>query len=202
MRHKFFRGRVILSDQKIVFTVLLALCFFIGAMIGNGAAGLDAVTRSDELQVYLTSFFSMLQGKEHLSVQPGYTIFAYQKYPILVFALGFIPLGLFLIPIITFYLGFSFSFAVSAFLYTAPEKGVLLALLLFGLRCLVVLPCYFLLASDAMISCAAHALSDRRKGSESGYRKCNAVHLVICVAFLLAGAFLEYTFLPRLLLFI
>lgn len=201
MRRRFFHGRVILSDQDSFSMLLLALCFLLGAFAGNGAAGLDAVYRSDELQTYLASFFSLLQSHALVSASLGYTFFSYQKYPVLVFVLGFSSFGLLLIPVVTFYQGFALSFAVSAFLYAGPENSFMIALLLFGLRCLVVLPCYFLLANDAMAFCVARTHSRRRKEKETACPRRDIMRFAFCIILLSAGAILEHAFLPKLLLF-
>lgn len=201
MRRSFFHGRVILSNQNSFSMLLLALCFLLGAFIGNGAAGVDAIYRSDDLQTYLASFFSLLQSNALASASLGYTLFCYQKYPVLVFMLSLSSFGLFFIPAVTFYQGFALSFAVSAFLYAAPENGFLIVLLLFGLRCLVVLPCYFLLANDAMASSLARALCCRRKERTAGCAKRDMLRFACCLVFLSAGAILEHAFLPKLLLF-
>lgn len=94
---------------------------------------MEEVYRSAELQEFLSSFLMLVRSGQLEPASFGAALFSYFKYPILVFGLSFLTIGIFLIPIVTFYQGFMFSFAVSAFLYTAGEHGLVLALLLFGL---------------------------------------------------------------------
>lgn len=77
----------------------------------------------------------------------------------------------------------------------------MIALLLFGLRCLVVLPCYFLLANDAMASAVTRALCRRGKERTADCTKRDMMRFAFCIVFLSAGAVLEHAFLPKLLLF-
>ena len=52
-----------------------------------------------------------------------------------------------LLPCVTAAYGFFLSFSVCCFTAAFGVDGVLLALAVFGLRCMVTLPCYFLLAA-------------------------------------------------------
>lgn len=196
---RFFHGRVVLTDHSTLMLFFLSGCFLLGALLGHCAAGTESVLQNRELQDYLASFVSMIQRHELVRSSMGYTLFSYCKYPILIFAFGFTSFGIFLIPAVTVYQGFAISFAVSAFLYTAPEYGFLLALLLFGLRYAVVLPCFFLLARDAVASSAK--LPARRQGKNDGgsITEYAVLRFALCMLFLFVGAFLEHTFLPDLL---
>ena len=92
-----------------------------------------------------------------------------------------------------------FSFAVSAFLYTEGEHGLVLALLLFGLRCIVVLPCYFWLASSGMALAVGPGSGskarpvDERAGSDAVWR------FIFCSLILFAGAAFEHLVLAGVL---
>lgn len=70
----------------------------------------------------------------------------YFRYPLLAFLLGFASIGVVLLPCVTVAYGFFLSFSVCCFTAAFGAGGVLLALAVFGLRCVVTLPCYFLLA--------------------------------------------------------
>lgn len=63
------------------------------------------------------------------------------------FCLGFASIGVVLLPCVTAAYGFFLSFSVCCFTAAFGVDGVLLALAVFGLRCMVTLPCYFLLAA-------------------------------------------------------
>ena len=81
----------------------------------------------------------------------------YFRYPLLAFLLGFTSLGVLLLPCATVAYGFFLSFSVCCFTAAFGADGVLLALSVFGLRCAVTLPCYFLLAVPAWGTSAALA---------------------------------------------
>ena len=180
-------------------TLFLASCFFFGALLGNRVAGMEEVYSSAELQDFLSSFLTLVRSGQLEPASFGAALFSYFKYPIVVFGLSFLTIGIFFIPIVTFYQGFMFSFAVSAFLYAAGEHGLVLALLLFGLRCIVVLPCYFWLASSGMALSVGPGtgnktrLGSERAGSDTVWR------FIFCSLILFAGAAFEHLVLAGVL---
>lgn len=194
-----FHGRVILADRSFLLTLFLASCFFFGALLGNRVAGMEEVYSSAELQDFLSSFLTLVRSGQLEPASFGAALFSYFKYPIVVFGLSFLTIGIFFIPIVTFYQGFMFSFAVSAFLYAAGEHGLVLALLLFGLRCIVVLPCYFWLASSGMALAVGPGtgnktrLGSERAGSDTVWR------FIFCSLILFAGAAFEHLVLAGVL---
>ena len=99
--------------------LLLALFFLAGVLLGQVLSGRVPDTTGDELR----------------------------RYPLFAFLLGFASIGVVLLPCVTAAYGFFLSFSVCCFTAAFGVDGVLLALAVFGLRCLVTLPCYFLLAA-------------------------------------------------------
>ena len=85
------------------------------------------------------------------------TLCLYLRYPLLAFLAGFASIGIFLLPCMTAVFSGLLSFSVCCFTATFGADGVLLALAVFGLRCTVTLPCYFLLAEASMKRSAALA---------------------------------------------
>lgn len=170
-----------------------------GAAAGHCAAGSEAIYRSTELQSFLASFFRMLEKNELHAASFGSVLFSYCKYPAAVFAAGLFPIGMILIPILTLIQGFALSFAVSAFLYAAPEHSVLLVFLLFGLRCLVVLPCYFWLASEGMLMSGRMLRTGGGKENSGAITEYTIFRFVLCLLFLVAGATAEHLFLAQAL---
>ena len=84
-------------------------------------------------------------------------------------------------------------------LRAAGEHGLVLALLLFGLRCIVVLPCYFWLASSGMALAVGPGSGskarpvDERAGSDAVWR------FIFCSLILFAGAAFEHLVLAGVL---
>lgn len=195
MNHKFFHGRVISAEQSTISTLLLAACFLAGAFVGNRFAGSQIVCSNHELHAYLTSFTVLLETGALSGASLSATLFSYCKYPSLLFFLGFVSFGAFCIPLVLFYQGFSVSFAVSAFLYAAGEHSVALAVLLFGFRWFLVLPCCFFLASHSMQSSIRISRQEKKQGNISYAYP--IFRFAFCIMLLIIGAFLEYIFLPK-----
>lgn len=152
--------------------LLLALFFLAGVILGQVAAGHAPGKTGGELQRYLDSYVQLEQlGGQDNGTAAISTIFLYLRYPVLAFLLGFSSIGILLLPCLTVAYGFFLSFSVSCFTATFGGQGVLLALAIFGLRCVITLPCYFLLAIPALnISgeLAAFALGRRKRLSLEG----------------------------------
>lgn len=126
--------------------VLLAMFFLGGVILGQVLAGRVPDSTGDELSRYLTDYLS-LDGNAELTARTALSaVVIYFRYPILAFLLGFASVGIVLLPCVTVAYGFFLSFSVCCFTAAFGGDGVLLALAVFGLRCLVTLPCYFLLA--------------------------------------------------------
>lgn len=195
MSRKVFHGRVVLADSSVVVMLLLAGCFLLGALAGHHAAGQQAVYQSTELQEFFCSFLLLLQEGKIENAPFGYTLFSYCKYPIVLFCLGLVPVGVFLIPAFVAYQGFMTSFAVSAVLYAAGEHSVFLAVLFFGLRCLVTLPCCFFLANAGMASAAKRLNKRNGRHAEPVRMEYTVLRFAVCILILFTGALLEHLFL-------
>ena len=127
--------------------LLLALFFLCGAILGQVLAGRVPGETGLELRQYLEDYVRL--GGE---VSPGAAVSAaavYFRYPLLAFLLGFASIGVVLLPVSAAAFGFFLSFAVCCFTAAFGPDGVLLALAALGLRCVVTMPCFFLLASSS-----------------------------------------------------
>ena len=127
---------------------LMALFFLGGVLLGQVFSGRIPDATGDELARYLTDFLKVGEGEP----TPRTVLSAaalYFRYPLAAFLLSFASIGVLLLPLITGAFGFFLSFSVCCFTAAFGSDGVLLALAVFGLRCAVTLPCYFLLAVPA-----------------------------------------------------
>lgn len=129
--------------------VLLALFFLGGVLLGQVVSGRVPDATGDELGRYLTDYLRLDGGTERTAAAALSAAVIYFRYPLLAFLLGFTSLGVLLLPCATVAYGFFLSFSVCCFTAAFGSDGVLLALAVFGLRCAVTLPCYFLLAVPA-----------------------------------------------------
>ena len=134
--------------RPLVHVSFLALFFFAGIILGQVFSGQVPNATGDELRRYLTDFLKVdgdLSPRAALSAAV-----LYFRYPLAAFLLGFASIGIFLLPLVTGIFGFFLSFSVCCFTAAFGPDGVLLALAVFGLRCAVTLPCYFLLAVPSL----------------------------------------------------
>lgn len=128
--------------------LFLALFFFAGVVLGQVFSSRVPDATGEELTRYLTDFLK-LEGR----VSPGAAASAavlYFRYPLAAFLLGFASIGVLLLPLAAGAFGFFLSFSVCCFTAAFGPDGVLLALAVFGLRCAVTLPCFFLLAVPSL----------------------------------------------------
>lgn len=197
------RSAVSLEGSSPLLRLLgLALCFLGGVILGQVLSGRVPPAAGDELEFYLRDYLQLVQeGREFRQIYSCLLI--YFRDPVLIFLLGFASLGLVLIPCVTLAYGCLLSFSVCCFAAAFGPKGVLLALAVFGLRCLVSLPVYFWLAVPAWESSAqlaALALGKRR--SPVGlYGRAYWVRCCMCVLILSGGVCLEWYLNPSLLRF-
>lgn len=126
----------------------------------------------------------------------------YFRYPLFAFLLGFASIGVVLLPCVTAAYGFFLSFSVCCFTAAFGVDGVLLALAVFGLRCMVTLPCYFLLAAASWGTSAGLAAVSFGRGRRTApvvYGRACWVRFGACCLALLAGVCAELFLSPVLL---
>lgn len=129
---------------------LFFLSFLIGLYVGAALAGRQSTVVVPELRRYLDAYASAKQQSVLTLRQVFGSLFLYFRYPVLAFLLGFASFGMVLIPLVSALLAFSFSYSVCCFTAALGTKGVLMALALLGLRYMLTLPCFFVLAAPAL----------------------------------------------------
>lgn len=194
-----WRKRELAEWRQPLFRLLfLALFFFAGIVLGQVFSNRVPDATGDELTRYLTDFLRV-EGRE-LSPQAVLSAAVlYFRYPISAFLLGFASIGVLLLPFASGVFGFSLSFSVCCFTAAFGLDGVLLALTVFGLRCAVTLPCYFLLAVPSLEHSAALACLSLGRGRRSApvmYDRDWWVRLAVVSGALLAGMCAELMLAP------
>ena len=129
--------------------LILAVFYLFGVFGGQAAASLVSPELQAELNRYLTDFFRLDQERISVAESAWNTLLLYMRYPFMVFFLGFASAGAVLIPCLTLLFGLGVSFSVSCFTAAFGTAGIKLALISFGLRVLVTLPCFFWVAVPA-----------------------------------------------------
>jgi stage II sporulation protein M len=159
-------------------------------------------TTGQELRQYLSDYMR-LEGGGPWSAQAVWSaLVLYLRYPLLAFFLGFASVGVVLLPCAALAMGFFLSFSICCFTATFGSDGVLLALAALGVRCLVTLPCFFLLAAPSLETAASLADASfgrgRRLAGVSYGRRC-WLRLGGVLLALLAGMGVDRVLSPRLL---
>lgn len=183
--------------------VFLALCFAAGIVLGQVLAERFSASSGAELERYLTDYVTLsgeaVPGKRTVLT----ALVIYFRYPLLAFFLGFASLGVVAIPAATAAYGFFLSLSVCCFTAAFGRSGVLIALAVLGVRCLLTLPCYFLLAVPSLGTSAALAslsFGSGRRAAPVVYGRacwrrlaivCGVLLLGVCVELFLAPALLE-----------
>jgi len=201
------QDRLHVSDKEqdgsfIIRLVLLALFFSAGVILGQVLSGHVPEETSEELSRYLTAYVSV--GKETEMTLRTFlsAVMIYFHYPLLVLLLGFASVGIVLIPLLSLAYGFFLSFSVCCFTPAFGQNGVLLALSVFGLRCLVTLPCFFLLAVPSFQNAVSLALFSFGRGNQVRPVHCGThwwLRLGVVLLLLLAGVVTELFVTPYLL---
>jgi len=188
------------GENQTLLRLLFLAAFFLGGVFLGQAAALrvpEAVGR--ELRNYLSDF--LLLDESGLWTETVLSaLLIYFRYPLLACLLGFMSLGLVLLPCAAAALGFFCSFSVCCFTAAFGGEGVVLALAVLGLRCAVTLPCFFLLAVPAWSASASLAAVSAGKGKRiMVYDRRWLVRLGVVVLVLLAGVCVELFVSPHLL---
>lgn len=182
--------------------LLLALFFLGGVVLGQVLAGRVPDATGDELARYLADYVR-LGGSGSVSAGTALSaLVVYFRYPLLAFLLGFASIGVVLLPCAAAAFGFFLSFSVCCFTAAFGAEGVLLALAVFGLRCAVTLPVFFLLAVPSWGTSAALASLSFGRGRRSApvaYGSRWWLRLAVCGAVLLAGVCVDLFCSPWLL---
>lgn len=179
--------------------LLLAFFFLGGVVLGQVLAGRVPQDAGQELRRYLTDYLTLadeqaLSGRAVLSA-----VVIYVRYPLLAFLLGFASVGVVLLPAASAAFGFFLSFSVCCFTAAFGADGVLLALAVFGLRCAVTLPCFFLLAVPSLGTAAALAslsFGRGRRAAPAVYGRACWLRFCGCTAAELAGVCVELFLSP------
>lgn len=166
------------------------LCLFFAAGILAGFLARRTV-KSDDLSAlggYVSEYAALTaqQPADIISV-----VWAYLRYPAAAFLLGFTAWGVMLLPLLCTAQGFFLSFSVHCFAASMGRGGVTLALAALGLRCLFVLPCLLVTASDSFQS--AWCRAEKQKPEHRDRRR-----LMLCLFVLLTGTVAECALVPKL----
>ena len=194
--------RLAATGQDFWFRLLLLAFFFVcGVLLGRALSARGAKGTAGELKSYLEGYLSLPEAKGFWETLPS-SLFLYFRYPVLAFLLGYLGAGIALLPLGAAAFGFSLSFSVCCFAAAFGGAGVLLALAVFGIRSLVSVPGFFLLAVPALRSAALRSSLPFGRGkrvASAGSKTGRWKRLFAVSAALLAALLLESALSPGLL---
>ena len=181
---------------------LLAVFFLAGIVLGHVSARNSPQDIAAELHQYLVDYCA-LEAREEIGRVFLSTLLIYFRYPLMAILCSVLIPGAFILPIISAVFGFFLSYAACCFAGAFGNTGVLLAAAVFGLRCLITLPCFFMIAVPA-IQRAADLFYERFFGHGKRLQRQHPgiewwLLVSIVSAVLLAGALLEVLLAPVLL---
>ncbi|WP_317348934.1 hypothetical protein [Pusillibacter faecalis] len=168
--------------------------------MGQVLAGKVPDATGQELTEYLRGYVALEAGVTPQAMLSALVL--YYRYPLFAVLLGFASIGVALLPCLTAAFGFSLSFSVCCFTASFGGNGILLALAVFGVRCAVTLPVFFLLAVPAWGNSAALALASLGRGRRTApivYGRTWWLRVAVCAGILLAGMCMDLFFSQWLL---
>ena len=162
--------------------------FCAGTLLGIFCEKFVSAQAHEQLAAYIRNYATVASEKivesSVLAVLLGYL-----RYPVLMFAIGYLSGGTLLLLLLFTVQGFSMSFAVQCIIDSIEQQGVLVSLGLLGIRSFFVLPCTLYLAGAVL-----DKVEQRRPYTTSDY-----FIFGVCLSLLLLGAFLDLAITPRLL---
>lgn len=185
--------------RSVPLLALLALFFLLGIFLGQVAAKRVPDEAGAELKRYLEDYLLLDASCDWRTVLS--TLILYVRFPLAAALLGFASVGVVLLPVVSAVMGFFLSFSVCCFTATFGYNGVFLSLAVFGLRCAVTLPCFFLLAVPAWETSGTLAALSFGRGRRTAPVAYGTVcrRLGVCVLVLLAGVCVDIFLSPWLL---
>jgi len=177
---------------------MLALTMALGVLGGFVCSRRCCADTAEELRRYLTEYCAL--RPEASGAAAAETLICYLRAPLAAFLLGFSPLGVALLPLLSAVQGFVLSFSLFSFAAALGRDGFAALAALFGLRLAVVVPCTLCLAAAALEK--AHALALLTLGGKRQrpvvYGAAYRDRFAVCCALLLLAAAAELWLVPRL----
>lgn len=173
--------------------LFLGVCFFLGAILGQGMAFRMPASVYDQLDGYLTGFLALEERQFSSALLP--TLVLYIRYPLLAFFLGFASIGTLLLPLSSLICGFFLSFSVSCFAASFGIGGIFLAMAVLGLRSCITMPCFLWTAALSL----ERVCADRGRGKPLVSGKKRWLSFAAVLVILLFGVCLDRMISPYLL---
>lgn len=191
------------SSGSNLILIILSAAFLLGNFAGCVLVSRISGLGSGALSEYFFDYLSALNSGAGLEPDMLSLLWDIFRWPLFVFAFGITPLGLLGIPVLFLMKGFLLSFSVASLFRMFGTYGLLLALSVFGVSGIVCLPAFFVLGIQAFG--VSGAMAGRIFGDNRTlplFQKADIVRYASCFGALCIGLFIEYYFIPNLLVFI
>lgn len=187
-------------DPMTMCLLLLIVCFLLGGIFGYLYARSCDVSEQDEFRRFLSDC-CMCFEQTGVSISMGRTILLYFGMVCITFLFGYSSLGAIAIPLFSAGIGFTSFYTVICFVRAFGKMGVVMAAALTGIRMLFTLPCFLLIAGEALSRslCLASLVLGRKK--VSGQMLTGGRYLmlfVLCFICLCVGVICERLLTPIL----
>ena len=193
------RSRVGPGQALTVQLLCLGVLFALGMLGGYLYAGYCANSSQLVLSDYLTGYCALYQQGAVEAVPLFTAVRLYGSYVLAAVLLGFLSIGVFVLPVLSGAYGFVTMFAVACFVQVYGRGGILLALAAFAPRVLFTVPCFLWTAAYAWASASARATGGRgRRCAPVVYDSAYFYRLSLCVVWLVFGIFVERYMTPSL----
>lgn len=181
------RGPGALRNALLVIAVFFFAGAAAGSAIGSGSAVYDVsfyVGQSMNAPAGLSGFLSLL--------------WTTARFHLLLLALATSFLGFLVVPFVVAFRGYLISCSVASIVATGAHGSFLLSVLTVGIPALFYIPCFFVLAVDALVSSQQLALARFGPPGSRGQGDIS-LHLIFSLVLVLLSAAFEQLLLPRLL---
>lgn len=191
------------GDESGYTAAVQIICLSAVFVLGMAGGYCYAASCGDDSLLVLSAYlddYCALYGEGMVQTISLLTVIRLYYFPVaLAFLLGFTPVGIVALPVLSAACGFLMSFSVSCFVQVYGRTGIWPALAVFAPRAVVTIPCFLWVAAYSWSAVCWNALGPRGK-------RCTAVRrdgayyyrLCLCVVFLMAGVCVERYLVPHL----
>ena len=177
----------------------LGVMFALGMLGGYLYAGYCGSQARLSLSEYLAGYCALYEEGAVEAVPLLTAVRLYGSYVLAAVLLGFLSIGVIVLPILSGAYGFVTMFAVACFVQVYGRGGTLLALAAFAPRVLFTVPCFLWAAAYAWASASARATGWKgRRCAPVVYDSAYFYRLSLCVVWLVFGIFVERYVTPSL----
>lgn len=187
-------------DRSCLILVALSAFFLVGSFAGARFFEIYSVDVRTDVAVYLIDFCEVARSTTP-KASFFQTLVLFFFYPTAVFLSGISPLGVILIPCLSFCLGFGVLFAIQCFLAVFSRAGIYPAMALLSVRLGITLICFLSLAVEVLPQAWRIAQVTIRNRKFSGSVYCGRrllTRVLFCLVVMIAGVCCERFLTPVL----